>query len=198
MSTRSQRELQHLTAPAPIGTVGFLRSSYKDHLSTWLRSQSPNTWQPSMLASKLGRDIELQIVREPRPFDVANLMRAVTDLHAEIVWYKRSTHSDQHRVWRDVMQYANPAFVLMRPRFREMLEEEEGVVVTKDDFLDEFDRFAREEDLDSKVVVLMNCPECERWDKQNFYEGYQFVREVGGERTGVDGEQDKQGGEKLD
>ncbi|KAL6870334.1 hypothetical protein J3F83DRAFT_773172 [Trichoderma novae-zelandiae] len=168
----SQRHLQHTTTPHPISTLGWIRGSYKTHLSAWLRAQSL-VWHPSMLASKLGRDIERQIVREQRPLDVANLMRAVTYLHAELVYYGVSTHRDPHRVWRDVLQYANPAFVGMWPRFGEMLEEA-GVVLTKDDFLDEFDRFAREEDLNGKVVVLMNCPGCERWDEQNFHQGHKM------------------------
>lgn len=124
-----------------------------------------------MLATKLGRDIELQITRDKRTFDVANLMRAVTYLHAELVHYGVSTHRDPHQAWRDVLQYANPWFVVMRPRFREMAEEKR-VVLTKDDFLAEFDAFAAEQGLNTKVVVLMDCPDSERWNKQDFHQGY--------------------------
>ncbi|KAL7814837.1 hypothetical protein V8C26DRAFT_429765 [Trichoderma gracile] len=169
ITAAAQRRLQHETAPAPLGTVGFIRGSYIGHLREWLRSQSL-CWHPSMLASKLGADIERQIVREQKPRDVANLMRLVTGLHAEIVDRGGSTHRDPHRVWRDVLQFANPAFVDMWPRFGEMLEEaRREVVVAVDDFLEEFDQFVKEKELNSKVVVLMNCPDCERWEQQNFH-----------------------------
>ncbi|KAH6606166.1 hypothetical protein Trco_005319 [Trichoderma cornu-damae] len=114
-----------------------------------------------MLATKLGRDIELQITRDKRSFDVANLMRAVTYLHAEMVHFGVSIHRDPHQVWKDVLENANPSFIAMRPRFREMMDEKR-VVVTKDEFLSEFDLFASEEGLNGQVVVLMNCPGCER------------------------------------
>ncbi|KAL7932504.1 hypothetical protein V8C35DRAFT_328481 [Trichoderma chlorosporum] len=164
------RSLQHSTEPRPISDLGWIRGSYKAHLSNWLRSQAL-CWEPSMLATKLGHDIELQITRDKRTFDVANLMRAVTYLHAELVYYGVSTHKDPHQVWRDVLQHANPWFTIMRPKLKEMAEEKK-VVITKDDFLAEFDAFVKEQGLNEKVVVLMNCPECERWDEQDFYQGY--------------------------
>ncbi|KAL7783632.1 hypothetical protein V8C37DRAFT_35574 [Trichoderma ceciliae] len=168
-----QRHLQHNAEPRPISELGWIRGSYKSHLSHWLRSQSLR-WDPSMLATKLGCDIELQITRDNRRFDVANLMRAVTYLHADLVHYGVSTHRDPHQVWRDVLQYANPWFMAMRPRFREMMEEKR-IVVTKDDFLREFDLFAAEEGLNGQVVVLMNCPDSERWDQQIFYMGATYM-----------------------
>ncbi|EHK23347.1 uncharacterized protein TRIVIDRAFT_220620 [Trichoderma virens Gv29-8] len=163
-----QRFFQHSIEPRPISELGWIRGSYKTHLSKWLRSQAL-CWDPSMLATKLGRDIEIQITRDKRTFDVANLMRAVTYLHAELVYYGVSTHEDPHQVWRDVLQYANPRFVVMWPKLKEMAEEDE-FVITKDEFLAEFDAFVKENRLNGKVVVLMNCPDCERWDEQNFHQ----------------------------
>lgn len=165
----NQRHLQHNTEPRPISELGWVRGSYKTHLSVWLRSLNLR-WEPSMLATKLGRDIELQITRDNRVFDVANLMRAVTYLHAEMVHFGAASHRDPHQVWKDVLLHANPYFMAMNPRFREMLEET-SVVVTKDDFLSEFDLFAAEKELNGQVVVLMNCPGCERWDEQVFWKG---------------------------
>ncbi|KAJ4862123.1 hypothetical protein T069G_03077 [Trichoderma breve] len=162
-----QRSLQHNTEPRPISELGWIRGSYKTHLSNWLISQSL-LWDPSMLATKLGRDIELQITRDNRAFEVANLMRAVTYLHAELVYYGVSTHKDPLQVWRDVLQYANPWFIEMSPKLKDMVEEEE-IMITNDDFLAEFDAFVKEQGLNGKVVVLMNCPNSERWDKQNFH-----------------------------
>ncbi|KAL6877356.1 hypothetical protein HDV57DRAFT_522590 [Trichoderma longibrachiatum] len=170
----SQLHLEHDTAPAPISDIDFLRESYEEHLAFWLQAQSL-LWQPSMLASKLGHDIELQIVRKGPPFpDNANLMRTVTALHARIVYYKRSTTKKSHQVWKDVLPFANPYFVVIWPRFGELLDRSEREVVYNDDFLKEFDLFVEKTALNSKVVVLMKCPGCERWDKQDFHQGYKL------------------------
>ncbi|KAL7813189.1 hypothetical protein V8C44DRAFT_357545 [Trichoderma aethiopicum] len=169
----SQDHLEHDTAPAPISDIGFLRDSYEKHLSLWLQTQSL-LWQPSMLASKLGHDIELQIVRDGRPRDVARLMRTVTALQARIVYHKRSTSKGSQQAWKDVLQHANPYFVVMWPWFGELLERSEKEEVYNEEFLEEFALFVEEMDLNSKIVVLMNCPGCERWDEQDFHQGYKL------------------------
>ncbi|PTB62384.1 hypothetical protein BBK36DRAFT_1144818 [Trichoderma citrinoviride] len=166
----SQFPLDHDTAPHPL-TKGWIPGSYVKHVKDWLVSQN-SKWKPDMLASKAGRDIELQMLREQgqQRFDIANVMRALVGMHGDFVRRNWSTHTDENQVWRDVLQFANPESVKEWPPFREMLAHEgNGVNVLGDlDFMDEFDRFAAAKDLNNKVVVLMNIQDCPRWSQQNW------------------------------
>lgn len=151
------------TYPMPVGDTCRVDPGYMQHLLSWIKG---SRWEASMLCSKVCHDYEKQQECEGARRPVEFLMRHAFQVHAFMV---QSGHSgperwrDQRSVWREVLDVANPWFMEKHPRFGQMKND---ATVEAFDFLAEFDRFAQDEDLQARGVVVMNSPEVEAWPLQ--------------------------------
>ena len=157
----------------PFDGQGLLHAAYVTHLKAWLGSR---TWTASMLRTKLGPDMEAQQAHDGCRQPVEMAMRLAYHVHAHMLQggqaaaagsggagLRALSENAERSAWREVLDEANLWLLDKRPRLQEMRSD---MAVRAVDFLAEFDRFAKEERLTERRVVVMNCPAQGAWSQR--------------------------------
>jgi hypothetical protein len=155
----TQKTSQNRTTMAkeqPIDGMGFLRPSYVQHVESWLAEQG-KTWDASLVATKVGNDIEKQQEDEGKRLKVDEVLVCAFAIHQVL---SKPRHDD--RFWVEMLPHMNPELLALRPSITEMAENPD---VGAKSFLAEFDLLVRELSLNDKdeSVVIFNLPNCQAW-----------------------------------
>jgi hypothetical protein len=140
----------------PIDSMGFLRPNYVQHVENWLAEQG-KPWDASMVASKVGNDIEKQQEDEGKRFNVDDALICAFAVHQVL---SKPRHDD--RFWVEMLPHMNAELLGLRPAITEMAENPN---VGAKEFLAEFDLLIKDLNLndEEKVVVIFNLPDCKAW-----------------------------------